>query len=91
MRAVLVFLFPPLGEYSIRLPGSGRPASSAAYRLLPGRRMQSMLPRGRKQGCAIFDPLGDGLSQWFQQSGGFAYPIRHGRAIQINTLASIDL
>ena len=51
------------------------------------------LERGivRKQGCAILDPLGDGLGQWFQQGGGFAYPVRHRRAIQIDALTCIYL
>jgi len=51
------------------------------------------LQRGiiREQRCTILYPFGDGLGQWFQQSGRFTHPVRHSRAIQIDTLTGIDL
>ncbi len=79
-----------------RLPGPGPliadigPDTRRLGLLLP-RRLH--LDRGiiSEQGAALPDDPPDCISQRFQKRGRTAHPIRHGRAVQIDAFAGVDL
>lgn len=85
------------------IPGTGR-GLTIPWSLIPHispdpRRFGFLIARNQhldrrvisKQPRACPDSAADGVSQWFQQGGGFACPVRHSGTIQINAFTSIYL